>query len=303
MCKKTGMLSFLLMCPQYIYYIMQPFPEACHISQTFQAAFDRMLCNVLEKYYSYPGFTPLLGSILQYTNLKPRFSYYPSGLLASLYLVHQQGGGPIFDDTGFSGFMDVCSACHGDAKSFSTTEFLTYFMKLLENPKQSGTLAFDQHRYATAAKECLQLWLCSHCKLLKGATGLAYHDSVLLRNKPWAWKARLGVHSRIWSARKAMRNPTFLQSMDDAGTIDQDGSFIQSSSGHDFYRFLVYRWGLDLLPFLLEKSEISLELANILRTHTFTLMAWQKFPRRLRMVREAISTYLLRVEESVVGGP
>jgi hypothetical protein len=45
--------------------MIQPIPEADHICQNLQVQFDRMLCNSLEIYYSFPGFTLLLGSLFQ----------------------------------------------------------------------------------------------------------------------------------------------------------------------------------------------------------------------------------------------
>jgi hypothetical protein len=44
---------------------------------------------------------------------------------------------------------------------------------------------------------------------------------------------------------------------------------------------------------------ISLELANVLHCCTFTTMG-QKFPQRMRLAKEAISRYLLRVESASV---
>ena len=221
---------------------------------------------------------------------------FPPGLVASLYLVRQQGEGHILDDLGLSGIW----ASHVETPEAS--KFLTYFIDLLENPERSGTHFFGQHRYTTTAKELLQLCLCSHHKFPKGAMESTRHNKVLLRNKPWAWKARLGIHSRI---RTAMRHVTVRRwkSLTARNTsIYQHITFPQGFSGHENYQFLAYQWRLDLLPILLEKSAISSELADVLRTRTFTKMA-QRFPRRMRLAREAIEDYLLRVEHSAVGDP
>ena len=264
--------------------MMQPLPEARHISQTFQADFDRMLCNTLENHHSSPGFTLLLGNILQYTSLRQPSTFYPPGLVAFLYLVRQKGEGHILDDMGFSGI----TAAYGE---FGAEKFLTYFKLLLENPERSGTHAFDQHRYAIAAKECLELYLCKHHKISKGAAKSACHDKALLRNKPWAWKVRLGTDRRIPKAIrwwKSLNTPN----------IDQYASFPESSFEYEYSRSLSYQWTLDLLPIFLERSAISLELADVLRTRTFTTMA-PAFPRRMRLARQAIATYLLRVESAV----
>jgi len=253
-----------------------------------------MLFYPLEKYNSHPGFSLLLGSILQYRNTDYRSSKYPPGLIASLHLIRQQGERHILDDMVISGISGPNSERPG------TSTFLSYFIELLENPERSGTLAFDEQRYVATAQECLRLCLCSHHKFSKGATESAYSDKVLLRNKPWAWKARRGIHKRI---RKAMRHFTirrrkFLKARPD--NIYQHASFPQGSFEREYYRSLVYQWRLDLLPIFLEKSGISLELADVLRSRTFTSMT-QMFPRRMKLAREAITTYLLRVE-SAVGG-
>ena len=170
----------------------------------------------------------------------------------------------------------------------------------MENPERSGSHVFDQHRYTTAAKECLQLFLCSHRKFSKGATAeLTCHAKVLLRKKPWAWKARLGVHSRI---RKAIRHLTvqWWKSFGAGRKIFLPrASFPRTSPKHECYRLFSYRWALDLLPFLLERSAISLELVHVLhRRATFSTMA-QEFPRRTMLAKEAIAKYLLRAESAV----
>ena len=290
------MPSFLLMCSPFIYYMIQSLPEANHTYHTFQADFDKMLCYALEKYHSCPGSTLLLGGVLQYTNFKPPFLKFPPGLVASFYLLRQEGNGDILDNIGFSGVISSFEELSG------TRDFLSYFIEFLENPEQSGIHAFDQHRYVTTAKECLQLCLCSHHKFSKGVTESALHDKVIRRNKPWAWKTRLAVHSRIRTAmhRVAVREWKSFQAWP---YIWQYAPFPlnQSSSEHEHYRFFAYQWRLDLLPIFLEKSAISLELADVLRTRTFTTMA-QRFPRRMRLVREAIAAYLLRVEEAAVAG-
>ena len=215
--------------------MIQSLPEANDIYQTFQAGFDGALCNALEKYHSRSGFTLLLGSVLQYTKFKhPPFDF-PPGLVASLYLLQQEGDGDILDDIGFSGIYSGFQGPH------DTREFFAYFVELLENPERSGSHAFNQHRYATAAKECLQLCSCSHHKFSKGPTDSesALHDKILRRNKPWAWKARLGVYSRI---RKAIRHLTVrrwksLKPRSWTDAIDQYASFTPSSFKHEYSRF------------------------------------------------------------------
>ena len=284
-CLKRLVCYHCYSCVLYIYAMMQPSPEADHTWRTFQADFDRMLCNVLEKYHSWPGLTILLGSILGYRNLQ-HGSTFLSGMVASVYLVRQQGEGHILDDMGFP--EGYSSLFYVEA----TERFWTYFIELLEDPERSGTHAFDQERYATAAKECLQLYLCSHHKFSKGATQSACRDKLLLRNQPWAWKARMGVYSRVWESRRHLKvrqsKPLFNY---------QHTSFPENSPEHEYYRSLSYQWALDILPFLLERSEISFELAEVIRGCTFAMMAFE-FPRRVRLARKAMAKYLLRVEST-----
>jgi hypothetical protein len=256
-----------------------------------------MLCNVLENYHSFPGFALLLGSLLRYTNEGQPSTLLP-GIIGASYLARQRGEGHILDQTGFSEILGI----HSNTPTIraGADEFFTYFKELLESPERSETCVFDQQRYATAAKECLQLCLCYHHNFSRGATELTRRDRALRRSKPSAWITRLGVHSRIWKARhrlKVLQRKSFESRI----TIDQQTSFPQSSPEHEYCRSLSYRWSLDLLPFFLEKSAISLELAEVLRGCTFTTMGW-KFPRRMRLAKNAISRYLYEVE-SAVGDP
>ena len=248
-----------------------------------------MLCHVLEKYHHFPGFTLLLGTLLQYLNKdKSNFRITP-GISAFLYLVRQQQG-PILDDVGFSGIWRTTS------RSFimqgGMREFCAYFAQLLENPDRSGTYVFDQQRYATAAKECVELCLCSPRNFSKGAIEVAC-DKGLRRSKPWVWIIRLGVHSRI---RKARQHLALQQKM--GIVVYQYASLPEKSPKHEYYRIMAYWWALYLLPFLLEKSAISLELAEVLRSRTFATVA-QSFSRERRLAKEAITKYLLRVESAV----
>ena len=263
--------------------MVQPSSEANQISHTLQVDFDRILCNVLERHYSFPGFTLLLGSLLlSIMDIKQQHAYPPAGMVAYLCLVRQRGEGHILDDIGFSGIFGTHRSITG------TLEFLTYLAELLGNPERSGTHVFDQQRHTTAAKECLQLCLCS-CH--EGAMEPGYRDKALRRSKPSAWIARMGVRSRIRKGRH------HLQVRLKASYIFQNQSFPENSPQHQYYQSLSYQWTLDLFPFFLENSGISLELAEVLRQRPFTAMA-QQFPRRKRLAKEAIAKYLLRVESA-----
>jgi len=94
---------------------------------------------------------------------------------------------------------------------------------------------------------------------------------------------------------KVQQHKSFLK---DDIVIDQYSSFPEDSLKEEYCRTLIYRWLLDMLPFLLEKSAISLELAKVLHACTFTMMA-HKFPWKRRLAKNAIKKYLLRVEAVV----
>ena len=169
-----------------------------HICQTFQVHFNKMLCNVLEKYHDLPGFALLLGTLLQYLNKDKSYFWIPLGISAFLYLVRQQQG-PILDDIGFFGIWQRTS--HSLYIQRGMDEFCAYFAELLENPDRLGTHIFDQQRYVTATKECVELCSCSPRKFSKVAIEVTC-DKGLRRNKPWVWMVQLGLHSRIQKARQ-----------------------------------------------------------------------------------------------------
>ena len=65
-----------------------------------------MLCDVLEKYHSFPGFILLLGGLCQYIEAKEQHML-GAGMVASLYLMCQLGNGHILDDTGLCGAYEI----------------------------------------------------------------------------------------------------------------------------------------------------------------------------------------------------
>ena len=258
-----------------------------------------MLRKVLEKYHSFRGFALLLGGLLLYANAEQSLQTLPPGLRATWYLIHQRREGHILDDLGLSRIPGLyyripISAPH-------TGEFFAYFAGLLENPDRSGTAVFNKQRYAVAAKECLELCLGNHLNFSKGTTESAHFDMALRRSKPWAWLRKFGVHSRIRKGKYYLK--VRQHELLEAGIfVEQHASFPKTSPEHEYYRSLAYQWALDLLPFLLEKSALSLELAKVMRGCSFTTMAW-RFPRRRRLAKEAIMGYLLRVESTQWANP
>jgi hypothetical protein len=135
----------------FTHFSMQPLAlsEPNIIGQTLQIHFDRMLCDVLEKYNSFPGLTLLLGSIFQYVSLKQPFGLFP-GIVALSYFIWKQGDGPTLDDTGSFGANRIFHHISGIYSLPGTPEFFSYLMELLESPERSGTHIFDQQRYVVS---------------------------------------------------------------------------------------------------------------------------------------------------------
>jgi hypothetical protein len=262
----------------------QTFTEADHISQLLQMDFDKMLGNILGKYSPYPGVALLLGTLLEHKRIGYPQTHFPMPIvpLHPLFILY---------GTEFWGIMEL----YIEKEVPSHQEFLNYFAGLLEDPRRSNAYVFDQERYVIASKECMQLCLCLHSKFSNGAMDSADRDKVLRRSSPSLWRRRLGLHSRIRKARRHFEARQ-LKSLKGKDYLDQSVPL-----ENDYSRSLSYRWALDLLPYFLEKSAISLELAEILCGCTFTTMG-QKFPWRMRLAKEAVAKYLLRVD-SEAGKP
>jgi hypothetical protein len=249
------------------------------------------MCNVLEILYSFPGFTLLLATLLQDISAKSK-TYLPGTReILSLVLQHSNFSRVFWILDAYS-FTCFCNP--------GNLEFPTYFMEFLENPKQSGTHVFDQQCYAIATKECLQLCLCSYHHFSRRVIESAFGDKMLHKHKPWAWRGRLGVHSRIRKSRHWLR----VKQHKKIKTRCNNSEFLSFSKEdlkNVYYLSLVYKWALDLLPLLLERSTISLELAKMLDSCTFTMMALD-FAWRLRVAKDAMRRYILQVE-SVMDKP
>ena len=177
-----------------MYSTKQPLPEAAPTFQALQVEFDRIVCDVLEKNCSFPGFTLLLGSIFQ--DMSTGFNSYLPGIKWFSYLAFQSR------DLDFPRFSLILNT-HFLNHSFNpgSAMFSTYLREFLENPGRSGTHLFNPQRYATAVKECLLLCLCSHHYFSRRVTESACYNRMLCRNKPWLWRGRSGVRSRIRKSR------------------------------------------------------------------------------------------------------
>jgi len=250
---------------------------------------------MLEESHYYPGVALVLGSLLWHMKSEHPFTPPSSPwIIVPRHLGSQKGKLHALVDIGFSKiWRELCVGL-----SFSNRQpFVTYFVEFLEDPERSKAHVFDQQRYATTSKECLQLYLCSHRNYSKGALESAHWDKVLRRSRPSLWKRRLGIHSRVKKGRHHIKSQQW-KALKAQSIREWRDPFPYNLLGNEYSRFCMYRTMLEFLPFLLEKSAISLELAEILRRRTFTTMG-QKFPRRMRLAKEAMSRYLLRVESGV----
>jgi len=274
----------------FTYPMKQPLSETAHICQTLQVDFDQIICHVLEKIYSFPGFTLLLGGVLQDITTEP--STY---IAEFLYLVpwHRE-----LDLAGSWKIMGVniinCQYSPGKA------EFLTYFKEFLQNPERSGNHVFDQQRYATAVKECLRLCLCSHHHFPKRVIESVRGDRILCRNKPWEWRRRLGAHGRIRKSRHQfmVRERRKFKATHQLFFSYPSRPTIQTLVEDEYSRSFVYEWALDLLPLLLGRSAVSSEMADVLRNCIFATMGLE-FPRKTRVAKDAMRRYILRVESAM----
>jgi len=237
-----------------------------------------MLGNILKKYSHYPGIALLLGALLEHKKIGYSQTHFPMPIVPLHPLLILYG-------TEFWGFMEL----YIEKEVPSHQEFFNYFAALLENPQRSKAHSFDQERYVVASKECMQLCLCLHSKFSRRVREYAYRDKALRRRKPSLWRRRVGVHGRIRKARYHFKARQ-LKSLKAQDYLDQS-----VLAENEYARSLSYRWALDLLPSFLEKSAASLELAEVLRGYTFTTMG-QKFPRRMRLAKEAVLKYLLRID-------
>jgi len=245
-----------------------------------------MLRNTLQNCCHFPGVALILGAILVLEHKKIGHQYFPYSrkTITSLYPLDT------LLRTEFSTIMTIYFKY-----VVTGNDFLNYLAQFLEDPQQSMTHVFDQQRYATTSKECLQLCLCSHHKFSKRALGLVHQDDILHRSKPWLWRRPLGIHSRIRKGRHHLkvRQQKLLKGQRRFDwtlllSKNRDRLFSDGFPEHEYHRSLLYRWELDLLPSFLEKSAISLELAGVLRSRTFTTMG-QQFPLRMRLAKVAIT--------------
>ena len=98
--KKLVCYGSPLMCSLHTYefYEIATARSGSHLADS-SIEFDRMLCNVLEKYHSFPGFALLLGSLLRGANTGG--AYILLGIIVSSYLARQRGRGIFSTRQGF----------------------------------------------------------------------------------------------------------------------------------------------------------------------------------------------------------
>jgi len=141
-----------------INFTTQSSPEDHRIYTSHRIEFDRVIINKLEKYRSHRGFGWSICSLRYFVASKTRDSLI--SYLASMLIVRQmEGNEDFFEDMGFSGLFETYSIT--SAIEPRGIEYLEYLYDLLEKPERSGAYALNSQMFASAVRECLDLYLCN----------------------------------------------------------------------------------------------------------------------------------------------
>ena len=202
-----------------------------------------------------------------------------------LILAENEGNEEFFEDMGFAGLLETHSIT--SIIEPRGIQYLEYLYDLLENPKRSGAYALNSQMFANAVRECLELYLCNRrLKFQKRRSQCNRWYAQRRREAPWIWKVRSGTRSIYHPKRLGQKAKSFNTCRGSERPV--------AFSGVEGYQLALYEWALIVLPFLLESSELSLELADYLNRSTF-LMVSVRFPYLTRLAKVAISKYLMRV--------
>ncbi|KIM37526.1 hypothetical protein M413DRAFT_257021 [Hebeloma cylindrosporum] len=201
-----------------------------------------------------------------------------------LILGQNDGNEEFFEGMGFAGLLKT----HSITSTIEPRgiEYLKYLYNLLEEPKRSGIYALNAQTFAGAVMECLSLYLCNRAFFQKRRSRFEPWRARRRRTSPWLWRMRFGPCN------------IYHRNHPKAGTFDRRrGSRPVASPGLEDYQVALYEWALIVLPFFLENSAVSPDLAEHLSRSTFSINS-VRFPYLTRRARLAISTYLLRVKVS-----
>jgi hypothetical protein len=241
------------------------------------------MIDKLKKYGSHHSFRWSICSLRYFIGSKARDSLVPY-LASMLILAQNEGNEEFFEDMGFAGLLKTHSIT-------STIEprgiqYLEYLYDLLEKPERSGSYALNSQMFANAVRHCLELYLCNRrLEFQKRRSQCDRWYAGRRRETPWIWRVRFGTRSIYHPKRPGQKAKSFNTCR---------GSRPVAFSGVEGYQLALYEWALIVLPFFLESSELSPELADYLDRSTF-LMVSVRFPYLTRLAKVAISKYSMRV--------
>jgi hypothetical protein len=166
-------------------------------------------------------------------------------------------------------------------------EYLEYLFDLLEKPERSGAYALSGQMFASAVRDCLDLYLCNRRLLQKRRSRCDRWHAGMRRMIPWLWRVRFGIPNVYHRKRLGRKSRVF--------NICR-GSHRVSFPGVEGYQLALYEWALIVLPFFLENSLVSRELADHSSRSTFSMVS-VRFPHLTRLAKVAILTYSMRAQE------
>lgn len=201
-----------------------------------------------------------------------------------LILGQNEGNQEFFEDMGFAGLLKT----HSITSTIEPRgiEYLEYLCDLLEKPERSGAYTLDGQMFASAVRDCLDFYLCNRRLLQKRRSRCDRWHYRMRRTTPWLHRVRFGTLNVYHQKRPGRKTRVFNPSR---------GSRRVAFPGVEGYQLASYEWALMVLPFFLENSVVSLELADYLSHSTFSIVS-VRFPHLTRLAKVAISTYSIRAQ-------
>ena len=242
-----------------------------------------MVIDKLNKYRSYRSFGWSICSLQHFIRSKTRDSLIPY-LASMLILGKAEGNEEFFESMGFAGLLKT----HSITSTIESRgiKYLKYLYDLLEEPERSGDYTLNGQMFASAVRECLDLYLCNRSFLQKQRSRFNRWRDGMRRTTPWLWRVRFGTRNRNHPWRKIRAFNTC------------HGSRPLAPPGMEGFRIALYEWALMVFPFFLERSTVSLELAEYLSRSTFSIVS-VRFPYLTRLAKVAILKYSMRAKAFV----
>jgi len=247
-----------------------------------------MIIDKLNKYRSsHRSFGWSICSLRYFTGSKTRQSLIPY-LASMLILGKTEGNAEFFENMGFAGLLNTHSiTCTIEPRGI---KYLEYLYDLLEDPKRSGDCALNGQMFANAVGECLELYLCNRHLLQKQRSQFDRRHATMRRTTPWLWRVRFGTRNAYH--RNHPRRKTRA-----AFNICRRSRAL-APPGIEAFQIALYEWALIVFPFFLERSTVSLKLADHLSRSTFSIVS-ARFPYLTRLAKVAILKYSIRAKALV----